>query len=132
MASIVLIRGLPPEVTAEVVLSKLKHREYPLIHVRQLRRKTYNENLQQSNSVFLPLHVITHIAEKNTRNIRDRTGFFHFKVHTENYTGLSCSFQCYGVKTLVIKFNFALLPQNVSNVEKKTFPVRARNLNMTI
>jgi hypothetical protein len=30
----VLLRGLPPEVTAEMILSELKHVEYPVIHVR--------------------------------------------------------------------------------------------------
>jgi hypothetical protein len=33
----ILLRGLTPEVTAEIGLSELKHPEYPTIHVRQLR-----------------------------------------------------------------------------------------------
>jgi hypothetical protein len=48
----VLLRELLHEVTAEMILSELKHLEYPIIHVRQLRRRIYNENPQQSNSLF--------------------------------------------------------------------------------
>jgi hypothetical protein len=60
----ILLRGLPLEVRAWMLLSEIKHIEYPAIHVRQLRRTTYNENLQQRNSLFLPLHVITYTVEK--------------------------------------------------------------------
>jgi hypothetical protein len=56
----------PPEVTAETVLSELKHLEYPAIHERQLKRKIFNKNLKQNNALFLPLHAITCTVEEHT------------------------------------------------------------------
>jgi hypothetical protein len=80
----VLVRWLPPEVTAEMVISELKHLEYPIIHVRQFRCKTYCKNLQQRNSLFLSLHIITYTLEQNTLNTTDLIVLFSFRVHIED------------------------------------------------
>jgi hypothetical protein len=89
------LREIPPEVRAETVFSELKHIEYPVSHVRQLRWKTYNENIQQTNSMFLLLYANMCTVEQNTCNIRDLIGLLHFKVHIEDWTGLRGPFQCY-------------------------------------
>jgi hypothetical protein len=122
-------KDCPLEVTAEIVLSELKQVKYPAIHVRQLRRKTSNKNLHQSNCMFLPLHVIMYTAEQNARNVRDLIGLFHFKLHVEDYSELRRRVQCYGCQTLVI--NFALSPQNEPNAEEKNFPVYSKIINKT-
>jgi hypothetical protein len=114
----ILLRGLPPEITAEAALRELKRLEYPVIHVRWLRRKAYNKNLQQGNSLFLAQYVNAYIVEQNTRNIRQLIGLFNFKAHIEDYTGLSDPFQW--------------PPQNLSNAEETTFPANAKNLKKTL
>jgi hypothetical protein len=73
-----------------MVLSTLEHLECPTIHVRQLGRKTYNENLRQKNSLFLLLCFITDTLEKSRSNLIGPIGLFHFKV--EDSIGLSGRF----------------------------------------
>jgi hypothetical protein len=69
----VLLRRISSEVTAEMVLIEVKQLEYPAIHVRQVRRTICDENLQQSNSLFLSLYLIMYTVEENTCNTRDTT-----------------------------------------------------------
>jgi hypothetical protein len=45
------------------VLSELQHFGYSATHLRRLWRAMYYETLEQCDSVFLPLYVITHTEE---------------------------------------------------------------------
>jgi hypothetical protein len=70
-------------------------------------------------------------VEQNTHNIRDLIGLFHFKVYVKTILDWMAHSSVTDVKTSVIKLNFAISLQNVSNVVEATSPVNARNQNKT-
>ena len=106
-----VMRGLPPTVGAEEVLSGLNSAGAQVSHVRQIKRNILNET-NTKVTVPLPMWVVSvPRSEEATQKLKNVRGLFEFTVKFEDFKARSSTLQCFRCQSFGHKAEFCNLKE---------------------